>query len=301
VANLLNYAARDDPDLLHRAGRAGRATGVSAVVALLLTGCGVAAEAPEALPEGVTASVLQSRSDVVDGRLVVQVDNGTDGDLTIDRLDVSAPGLEDGMVLDGPKPVSAGKSVQLRLDLVPVRCDGDAGPAKIGLELTTATGPAAGTVTADDPYETLPRLQETGCLAESVERIATFRLPERLRTEGAGEAMRAWIDIAVEPTGGDGSLTIAQILGTTLLSAEGGLNWPFAAEIGAGDPPSTIELAVRPARCDQHAGAEDKRGTIIPLEITTSDGWSGLYELRSGPALKDDFFAYFTARCNLPG
>ncbi|MDR5698922.1 hypothetical protein [Agromyces aerolatus] len=267
---------------------------------MTLAGCGTPAEAPEALPEGVTASVLQTRSDVVDGRLVVQIDNGTDGDLTIDRLDVSAPGLEDGMVLDGPKELSTGKSVQVRLDLVPVRCDGDAGPATIGLELQTATGPASGAVEAGDPYDTLARLQETGCLARSVERIATFTLPERLRTEGTGEAQRAWIDIAVEPTGdGDGSLSIAQILGTTLLSAEGGLNWPYTADIAATDPPTTIELPVRPARCDQHAGAEDKRGTIIPLEITTSDGWSGLYELRSGQQLKDDFFAYFTERCGL--
>lgn len=267
--------------------------------ALALTGCGAPAEAPAALPEAVTASVLQSRSDVVDGRLVVQVDNGSESDLTIDRLDVSAPGLEDGMALDGPKQVSAGKSVQLRLDLVPVRCDADAGPATIGLELTTATGPATGTVTADDPYETLQRLQETGCLAQSVERIAAFTLPDRLRTEGEGEAVRAWIDIAVAPTGDEGSLSIAQILGTTLLSAEGGLNWTYTAEVAATDPPSTIELPVRPARCDQHAGAEDKRGTIIPLEITTSEGWSGLYELRSGQQLKDDLFAYFTARCGL--
>lgn len=272
---------------------------LGAAALVLLSACGTPAEAPEALPEGVTASVLQSRSDVVDGRLVVQVDNGTEGELTIDRLDVSAPGLEDGMVLDGPKQVAAGKSVQLRLDLVPVRCDGDPGPATIGLELQSSTRPASGAVEADDPYDTLPRLQETGCLARSVEQIATFTLPERLRTEGAGEAMRAWIDIAVEPAGGDGSLSIAQILGTTLLSAEGGLNWPYTAEIAATDPPSTIELPVKPARCDQHAGAEDKRGTIIPLEITTSDGWSGLYELRSGQQLKDDLFAYFTERCAL--
>jgi hypothetical protein len=264
-----------------------------------LAGCGTPAEAPEALPAGVTASVLQTRSDVVDGRLVVQIDNGTDGEFTIDRLDVSAPGLEDGMVLDRQKELSAGKSVQLRLDLVPVRCGGDAGPATIGLEVQTSTGPASGTVVADDPYDTLAALQETGCLARSVEQIATFTLPERLRVEGAGEAQRGWIDISVEPTGDGGSLTIAQILGTTLLSAEGGLNWAYTAEIAADDPPMTIELPVRPARCDQHAGAEDKRGTIIPLEITTSDGWSGLYELRSSQPLKDDLFTYFTERCNL--
>jgi len=270
------------------------------LVTLGLVGCGAPAEAPEALPDGVTASVLQSRSDVVDGRLVVQVDNGSDGELTINRLDVTAPGLEDGMVLDGPKSVSAGKSVQLRLDLVPVRCDGAAGPAVIGLDVETSSGSASGTVEAADPYDTLGRLQNTGCLARAVERIATFRLPDRLRTEGAGEAQRAWIDIMVEPVGeGDGSLSITQILGTTLLSAEGALNWAFTDEIAATDPPTTIELPVRPARCDQHAGAEDKRGTIIPLEITTSDGWSGLYELRSGQQLKDDLFAYFTARCGL--
>ena len=264
---------------------------------------GAATPTPSALPEGITASVLQSRTDVVDGRLVVQVDNGTGHELTFASFDVAAPGLEPGLHFEGPRTIAAGTSVQYRMDLTPARCEGDAGPAEVTLSVDLANGgTAVGVVEAADPYDTLPRLQNFGCLTAAVERVATLTLADQLRSTGSGVDRRAWLDIAVEPTGAaSGSVELEQVLGTTLLSAEDGLNWSTtAAHIEAGDAPSTISLPVRPARCDPHAGAEDKRGTILPLVVTTSEGWSGQYEVRASASLKQDLFAYFTERCGLP-
>ncbi|MRG60768.1 hypothetical protein GE115_12950 [Agromyces sp. CFH 90414] len=256
-----------------------------------------AAEPPPAL----TASVLQSRQDVVDGRLVVQVDNGTDEPLEIDRLVVSSPALGAEPSVDGPKLIAAGRSVQYRMDLPAPTCD-DPGDVATVVFLEGRVGEAsvAGDLATTDPYATIARVQNDGCLAAAVERIVGITPPERLRSTGAGADRRAVIDLAVAPVAGaEGTVSVRQVLGTTLLSAEDGLNWPVTLEIAGGGAPTTIELPVRPARCDQHAGAEDKRGTILPLEVVTSDGWSGLYEVRSGAALKQDLFAYFTERCGL--
>ncbi|SFR74446.1 hypothetical protein SAMN05428970_1719 [Agromyces sp. CF514] len=274
-------------------------------------GCAPQPAATGQLPDGITASVLQSRQDVVDGRLVVQIDNGTGAELEFASFDVEAPGLEPGLHFEGPRTIPDGRSVQYRVDVTPARCDGDAGPAAVTLSVVAAPdggeggsgGTAAvGTIEADDPYDTLPRLQNTGCLAGAVEAVATFTLAERLRSTGSGTDRRAWLDIAVEPTGAaTGSVDLSEVLGTTLLSAEDGLNWSTTtAHVEASDAPSTISLPVRPARCDPHAGAEDKRGTILPLEMTTSEGWSGQYEVRASATLKQDLFAYFTERCGLP-
>ncbi|GAA1948585.1 hypothetical protein [Agromyces allii] len=259
--------------------------------------------ATAALPDGITASVLQSRQDVVDGKLVVQLDNGTGAALEFGSFDVEAPGLEPGLHFDGPRTIPDGRSVQYRVELGGTRCEGEAGPAEIMLEAVVADGATAvGTVEADDPYDTLPRLQNSGCLAGAVEDVATFTLAEHLRSTGSGTDRRAFLDIAVEPTGAaSGSVDLSEVLGTTLLSAEDGLNWSTTtAHVEASDDPSTFSLPVRPARCDPHAGAEDKRGTILPLVVTTSEGWSGQYEVRASATLKQDLFAYFTERCGLP-
>lgn len=295
-----------------RRGRRAPAAGVGARRAIaLLIAAGVAATTacaqqhpqPAALPEGISASVLQSRQDVVDGRLVVQLDNGTGAELEFSSFEVEAPGLEPGLRFEGPRTIPDGRSVQYRVDLTPARCDGAAGPAEVALEVVTADGgAAAGAIVADDPYDTLLRLQNSGCLAGAVERVAAFTLADRLRSTGSGTGRRAWLDISVEPTGAaSASLDLEEVLGTTLLSAEGGLDWSTTtAHIDADDAPTTISLPVRPARCDPHAGAEDKRGTILPLVVTTSEGWSGQYELRASSTLKEDLFAYFTERCGLP-
>ncbi|WP_152030892.1 hypothetical protein [Agromyces aureus] len=280
------------------------AIGVASMAGCTPQAGGPAASAPPAaLPAGITASVLQSRQDVVDGKLVVQLDNATGDALEFAAFEVSAPGLEPGLRFEGPRTIPDGRSVQYRVELGGTRCDGDAGPAEVALEVSGGGGgEAVGTIEADDLYDTLPRLQNSGCLAGAVADVAAFTLAEHLRSTGSGTDRRAFLDISVEPTGAaSGSVDLSEVLGTTLLSAEDGLNWSTTtAHIEASDAPSTISLPVRPARCDPHAGAEDKRGTILPLVVTTSEGWSGQYEVRASATLKQDLFAYFTERCGLP-
>jgi hypothetical protein len=156
----------------------------------------------------------------------------------------------------------------------------------------------------------MARVADADCLAESVAAVAAITMPERLRSEGSGPARRAWVDVRVEPATSAGqaqdgadtdTVRIDGVSATTLLGAEDGLDWPLDLEVAAGDAPFTIELAVRPARCDAHALADDKRGTILPFAVATGDGREGRLELPAGDALKADLYAYYAERCSLAG
>jgi hypothetical protein len=277
----------------------------AAAVVLGLSACGPLARIPAAeLPESLSARVQQGRLDIEAHRLVVRIENEGDDPVTVERLEVVSPTLVPGMVRGDPFEVGPGDALQIRLPLTASECgDGGATPepeATILLDVSTPSGAASGELTADDPHGTLARVADSDCLAASVERVAAIEMPEHLRTTGSGAEQRAFIDVEVVPAAsGDGSFVIERVYGTTLLNAEDGVDWPLGAEVAAGVEPVTIALPVRPARCDAHAIADDKRGTILPFEIRTSDGRDGRLDRSSGDVLKAELYAYYGERCGL--
>ncbi|MRX45402.1 hypothetical protein [Agromyces kandeliae] len=277
---------------------------VGALAAAAITGCatGPAPDAgPDAgLPEGLSVMVQQGRLDVPQGRLVLHFEN-TGAPVTVSAVAVRSPALEPGMHRDEPFALDRGDAIDIRLDLTGSVCDGD--PAAIGVDVraTTADGDEReGTLEPDDPFGTMARIADADCLAESAAAVAAIELPERLRTTGAGAEQRAWIDVRVAPVAsGDGALAIDGVAATTLIGNEDGQDWPLGIEVAAGDEPVDVSLAVRPARCDAHALADDKRGTILPFTVATDDGREGRLEIASGAALKADLYAYYAERCGL--
>lgn len=270
------------------------------LVACAPTGSGSGTGSPVGLPEGLTVSVQQGRLDVPQGRLVVHFEN-TGAPITVTGLEVRSPALEPGMRRDAPFELGADDAIDIRLDLTGTMCDGD--PTAIEVHVRTR-GPygseGAGVLVPDDPFGTMTRIADSDCLAESVAAVAAIAMPERLRSEGSGTARRAWIDVRVEPVAsGSGTLRIHGVSATTLVGAEDGGEWPLDLDVAAGDEPFTIELAVRPARCDAHALADDKRGTILSFTLATSDDRAGRLDLPSGAALKADLYAYYAERCGL--
>jgi hypothetical protein len=251
-------------------------------------------------PDGLTVSIKQGRLDVVVGRLVVRFENTGNAPVTIERFTVETPTL--GLGLDRTKPFELGAddALAVRLDLPESICDAEPGPVEIDLAFTTSAGSGDGRLTADDPFDTVARVNAADCLAESVATVAAIVMPEHLRSTGTGAERRAFIDITIEPeSSGDASMRIERVYGTTLLNAEGGTDWPLGTDVAAGDTPFTISLPVRPARCDAHALADDKRGTILPFEISTGDGRSGRLDVPASDVLKAELYAYYGERCGL--
>ncbi|MCK8608959.1 hypothetical protein [Agromyces sp. C10] len=295
-----------------RARRAGANALAVVVAALVLTGCATGASAPsDAGPEavdgtfrGLSVEVRQGRFDVPDRVLVVSFANDGEERLVIDRAEVVSPALEPGMTRSRPIELDPGDRLDARFPLTASVCD--AAPdttvdvlVRRGPDVDADDGVRAALVPSD-PYDTMARINDRDCLADSVAAAASIVLPDRLRTTGEGTDARAVIDVGVEPAAsGDLALEITQVLGTTLIGSEAGGAWPVGLDVAAGDPATTVELPVRPARCDAHAIADDKRGTILPFEVRTSDGRSGVLELPSGDALKADLYAYYAERCGL--
>lgn len=293
----------------HRAARVLLGAGLTA--ALALTGCAggtdgttVTTSAAEASVEGLSVEVRQGRFDVPDRVLVVSFANDGGEGLVIDHAEVRSPALEPGMERARPIELAPGGRLDARFPLTASVCDAEPDTT---VEVFVSREPRpddGGGVTAtlvpDDPYDTMARIADRDCLAESVAAAARIVLPERLRVTGSGTDARAVIDVRVEPVAsGSASLEIERVLGTTLLGSEAGGAWPVDVEVTAGGDPVGIELPVRPARCDAHAIADDKRGTILPFEVVTSDGRAGALELASGDALKADLYAYYSERCGL--
>ncbi|HEX6954686.1 MAG TPA: hypothetical protein VF156_07375 [Agromyces sp.] len=286
------------------------AAGLLAPLGLMLAACATAAPPtgpdPSATPvadvDGLRVEVRQGRFDVPDGVLVVSFANDGDESVTVSRAEVRSPALEPGMERTRPFDLGPGDRLDVRMPLSSSVCD-----ARPDTTVAVALrGGAHGDVGASallvpsDPYDTMARIADRDCLAESAAAAAAIVLPERLRVTGSGTDARAVIDVRVEPAAsGDAAVEIERVLGTTLIGSESGGAWPIGLEIAAGDPPETVELPVRPARCDAHAIADDKRGTILPFELATSDGRAGAVELASGDALKADLYAYYTERCGL--
>jgi hypothetical protein len=287
------------------------AAGLVAGLAAALAGCSTGTPATDAGPSatpaedigGLRVEVRQGRFDVPDGVLVVSFANDGDETVTVARVVVRSPALEPGMERTRPFDLGPGDRLDVRMPLTPSVCDARPDTV-VAVELRGGVHGDGVAVEAvlrpSDPHDTMARIGDRDCLAQSVAAAAAIVLPERLRVTGSGSDARAVIDVRVEPAAsGDMALAIERVLGTTLIGSESGGAWPVGLEIAAGDAPANIELPVRPARCDAHAIADDKRGTILPFELETSDGRAGALELASGDALKADLYAYYAERCGL--
>ena len=110
------------------------------------------------------------------------------------------------------------------------------------------------------------------CLAQAAAAVAGMRLEPEL--EVSADARSAVLTLAITPRstpgaanpGATGTLTINRIDGTTLLEEDQSAPWPRSVSVHAGGASQQFRLGIRPARCDPHAVADDKVGTLLPLQ-----------------------------------
>jgi hypothetical protein len=112
----------------------------------------------------------------------------------------------------------------------------------------------------------------------------------------------ATVTIAVVPTGADGSVTLQRARSTVLLSILDATGTPtqelpIDLTIDSTSAESSIALRIQPSRCDQHAVIEDKRGTIFPFAVTTSEDVDGVTYVVSPDDLKFSLYEYVGDYC----
>jgi hypothetical protein len=257
-------------------------------------GAGTAGGAPGGdggMPDGLSVEMYQTRTDTGPRRIQIAITNGTDGPVVIERLVFDSTQFEGEAEWEKDSTkVVAGATVDLPVMLPPPDCDDDDVLHSVEFDYVLADG-TSGTATATpvDRLDRMPALRVEDCITESVAEIAILTADTLPYPVDVGGIPAVGVDITVEPTGADGSVTFVASGSTTLLMmanpATATLDnlLPLDVVVHGTDAPSVITLTVAPGRCDPHAIQEDKRGTIFPVEVITADGEGRIYVTTADP------------------
>ncbi|MHA6668880.1 hypothetical protein ACX3O0_08410 [Homoserinimonas sp. A447] len=280
----------------------------TAVVPLLavalcpLFGCSPSAQA--SLPSGVQVSVHQNRPDTEDRRLQVRIVNGTDAPLTVTAMAFSSPRFaEPARYAKAPSTVRAGGTLDLPVSLTAPVCDSSEGATEVRLDFELESGRAGSiAVVPDDPLDQLDGVTERDCLQHSMDEVATLAEPDQLRVESVDGRLVAFVDLTVTPTGAPGSFTIESVDDTVLFglfdpaSATPRDSLPVDLMVDGTDAPMRLTVPLVPARCDAHAVAEDKRGTLLPLRVAIGDA-TGIRYFALSDDRKGELYSYLGDAC----
>ncbi|AYF97995.1 hypothetical protein [Protaetiibacter intestinalis] len=274
-----------------------RGVGVGGLLVAVLFGAAGCAPSPApALPDGVQVQLVQLRSDVADRTAQVRVVNGSDADLVVERLVVEDDWFAGPAEREKRSAIAAGRTVDLRIQLPESACEGEpaAGERRSRALLELA---GIGTVEVDlvDPLGFSVRLHERECLAHDAAAVAGIRISGFVASP-AGEPAR--LELAIEPTGGDGAIELLELRPTNLLqftTAESSPH-PLGVTVAGSDAPQTLQIPLVPQRCDPHAVMEDKRGTVFGLSLR-ADGVEGVVDVAASDELKGRMLRWVADWC----
>jgi hypothetical protein len=283
-----------------------------------LAGCTAPEPLESAGPLPITVEVNQSRDQYGKQAIQLLLTNVSGGPLTVAAAQLASP-LFHGDILweptGGSLELSPGQPKSLPARLPAPVCGRDQSTGqqsssdKSSIQQPVATvrysEPGQGGVqevapVAVDPFGVLERNNMELCLAAEAAAVADIVLDRRL--EVAPDSRTAVVRLVITPKKADGAgtakgpMTITSIDGTTLIAAPADEPWPRKVRIVQGAPRSELRLRIRPARCDPHAVAEDKVGTLLPLHVRVGER-EGQLKIAAGTALRGQIYDFATAAC----
>jgi hypothetical protein len=280
---------------------AATAAGIGAVLALA-----ACAGAPDAPPSATTASeaplaleVVQLRGDVASGHIELRVTNEGDAALEVARAVYESNRWSAPMERSRGDAIPPGASRNLRLQLPEPTCD--AGPLEHRARLELADGRVVEGAPGD-PLGQLDALDDAVCALRDFEReVAAVRwLDPVVPADGSGPAI---VRLELVPVAGEGAAggSLDEVAATVLLApvdASGARieALPVGLPIEPGGAPAVVEVPLTPGRCDAHAIAEDKQGTLFRIRARV-DGEPVELVLPSPDAQRDALLAWVVARC----
>lgn len=247
---------------------------------------------------------MQGRTDYTTGTLVLRIINESDADLELDGAALTWTGFAENAVWERGTTIRAGLTVDLRTPVPAMECDNDGDSAPTA-DLGVVDDDRTATVTADvtDPLSTLDRLHEAGCIAEQVERVADITVGSPA-VEGEGRSAVAVVPLTFTPTGADGRVEVSAVSATPLLQPAPATSpntdaWPLELAVDATSGTVTAELRIVPTRCDPHALAEDKVGTVLNLAVSLAGDQTGDYQLVPPDGIREAILDYVRVTCGL--
>jgi hypothetical protein len=280
-------------------------------------GSGAAASSPTASAAlaPVSAEINQLRDNYSKQIIAIQLTNNTPDPLTVLGAELGSALFAATISWQPPAggiELPPGQAKILPAQLPAADCGTNTAPspeaATVTLRFAGAPGTAsaaavpATTVHAADPYGVLSRNNAEMCLAAEAAAVAAIRLAPELEVSPDARTAVVRLIIAPRRTPGAvnpdsaGTLTIDRIDGTTLLAEDRAAPWPRSVTVNTRGPGEELRLGIRPARCDPHAVAEDKVGTLLPLRVHTA-GRAGVLKIDAGPLLRGRIYDFVTTAC----
>ncbi|MCC3279851.1 sulfite exporter TauE/SafE family protein [Arthrobacter sp. zg-Y40] len=150
----------------------------------------------------------------------------------------------------------------------------------------------SGTVQLDaaDPRGDFATMHQRDCLVAGMDAVARISIAPELAVDGSTAVAR----VLVEPSGNSASLVLHRFEETPLLAAGG--SWPQETTIRGTDSPRELSLVLAPQRCDAHALAEDKVGTLLPVYISAG-AYEGQVRLAAPAEFTANVYAFVQGAC----
>ncbi len=244
----------------------------------LLSACGGSEAREEAWPDGLTAYVDQTRLQRNTGEAFVRLVNDIGTPIEVSRVEVSS----DRFRAEWTGSEAVDPEMDFDFDMPRGRC-GEGGDADLTLTWRR-TGDEAGewrtsTGRAKDRYANIDGLLDRDCAERTLSEAADVTVGEP-RIEGEGRQAEFVLPVTFAPTGALPEVTFDGWEGTVLFQlASGTPAWPRVAPRPMTGEPITLGMRVVPARCDPHALADDKVGSLFRVHV-------------AGPGVPEDA-AYF--------
>lgn len=256
------------------------------LLVLVLAGCGLGDEPDDeraGLPEGVTVSLDQARSDMATRRVLARVQNDGSEPLVVRELQVRLPRWDGPGRYEGPATVPPGGALNLAVEAPAAAC-GEGVDARVRLVLDGDAGTVDGP--ANDRFGAIARLLDRDCV------------DAKLQVEAGAprlEGREIVLPLTFRSTEED--VTVGAVEGTVLLELAPGEDGRLDRDVAPGDR-WTRDVRLAPARCDAHVVAEDKVGTLLPLQVSTRHGSTTTF-LRPTPAVKGDLLDSVVRLCGI--
>jgi hypothetical protein len=158
------------------------------------------------------------------------------------------------------------------------------------------------TLTVADETDVAGRYTRARCLELAIGEVATLSWADQVTpgdptTTAVGE--EGTLTLVITPSGTAGyELTIDTVSGTPILSPVGTDAWRPDVTISGDQPPRTLDLPLKPTRCDAHAFAESGGATAFKIGVHL-DGDPGQITLRMSPAGAANAIDYARASCGM--
>lgn len=281
----------------------------AAVLALVAGGCGGGSETPAttgsssapedvAHPARLVLHLDQNRILRLGRTITVQVLDAADGTVTVARAEVSSDRFEE-MVWTGEETFE--HQLQLDLTLPPTRC-GTGSDADVTLTYRLGEGPwIRSTTTATDLYGSVGQLMDRDCAEQTFAEAADLELG-RHRVVGSGRDSRFLLPLTIRASGERPDVAFTGLESTVLFTVAGtpGL-YPEAGPLPLSTGTTYDEvLEITPSRCDAHALAEDKVGTLFPVHLTAPGlPEDASFHLPISDEVRGDLRAFFAPHCGI--